>query len=197
MPTGGAKATAGASRPGSLTGPPDRSGVVLGLFLGRAGGRACRPGGAVEALLDLADQIFEIVDLAGQRERLLPLGLHRLLGLGLLFLPLVDQQGDALALLGERRHVALQPLLLLGDLARMRTRSARSAASASACTRMSGSTAPSMMAVRTECSASSGRTIIAGGGLRPMRCSAASTSAMAARRPSSDWRMPARCRRAA
>ena len=31
--------------------------------------------------------------------------------------------------------------------------------------------------------------MIAGGGSRPMRCSAASTSAMAARRPASDWRI--------
>ena len=46
---------------------------------------ACR---AVEALLDFADQIFEIVDLAGQHERLLPLGLQRLFGFGLLLLPL-------------------------------------------------------------------------------------------------------------
>ena len=48
-----------------------------------------------------------------------------------------------------------------------------------------------MMAVRTDCSASSGRTMMAGGGWRPMRCSAASTSAMVARRPRSDWRSDA------
>ena len=53
---------------------------------------------------------------------------------------------------------------------------------------MSGSTAPSMMAVRTDCSASSGRTISAGGGCRPIRCRAASTSAITARRSSSDLR---------
>ena len=51
---------------------------------------------------------------------------------------------------------------------------------------MSGSTAPSIMAVRTDSSASSGRTIMAGGGRRPMRCSAASTSVITRRRPSSD-----------
>ena len=55
--------------------------------------------------------------------------------------------------------------------------------------RISGSTAPSSMAVRTDCSASSGLTISAGGGRRPMRCSAASTSPITARRPSSDLRM--------
>ena len=45
-----------------------------------------------------------------------------------------------------------------------------------------------MIAVRTDCSASSGRTMMAGGGWRPIRCSAASTSAMVARRPSSERR---------
>ena len=39
----------------------------------------------------------------------------------------------------------------LGDLPRIRTKSARSAASASAWMRISGTTAPSMMAVRTDC----------------------------------------------
>ena len=44
------------------------------------------------------------------------LGFDRLFGVGLLLLALLDQQRDALALLGERRDVALQPLLFLGDL---------------------------------------------------------------------------------
>jgi len=60
--------------------------------------------------------------------------------------------------------------------------SARSAASSSACTRISGSTAPARMEPRIAASASSGRDRIAGGGVRPMRCSAMSTSASAARR---------------
>ena len=62
-------------------------------------------------------------------------------------------------------------------------------ASASTSCRISGSTAPSSMAVRTDCSASSGLAISAGGGRWPMRCSAASTSPITARRPSSDLRM--------
>ncbi len=47
------------------------------------------------------------------------------------------------------------------------------------------------MALRTDCSASSGCTITAGGGRRPMRCRAASTSASNAWRPSSDLRIAA------
>ena len=53
----------------------------------------------------------------------------------------------------------------------------RSAASLSAASRRSGTTAPRRMALRTEASASSGRTRIAGGGRWPMRWRAASTSA--------------------
>ena len=44
------------------------------------------------------------------------------------------------------------------------------------------------MAERTDCSASSGVTSSAGGGCRPIRCNAASTPAMSARRPSSEAR---------
>ena len=43
-----------------------------------------------------------------------------------------------------------------------------------------------MIAVRTACSASSGRTTSAGGGCRPIRCRAARTSTMTARRCCSD-----------
>ena len=64
----------------------------------------------------------------------------------------------------------------------------RSLASASTSLRISGSTAPNRIAERTDCSASSGVTSIAGGGLRPMRCSAASTLPMRWRRASSDAR---------
>ena len=68
----------------------------------------------------------------------------------------------------------------------MRDSSARSATSISVSLRKSGTTAPSRMALRTEASASSGFTRIAGGGLSPMRCSAPSTSASTPRRPASD-----------
>ena len=62
------------------------------------------------------------------------------------------------------------------------TSSERSATSVSTSTFMPGRTAPRSIAVRTETSASSGLTIRAGGGWRPIRWSAASTSAITARR---------------
>jgi septal ring factor EnvC (AmiA/AmiB activator) len=71
---------------------------------------------------------------------------------------------------------------------RRRTSSARSPASASAWCRISGSTAPSIMAERTDASASSALITSAGGGCRPMRCNAARISAMTSRRRSSDAR---------
>ena len=48
--------------------------------------------------------------------------------------------------------------------------------------RNSGTTDPSSIAVRSDCSASSGRTSSAGGVRRPARCSAASTSTISERR---------------
>ena len=67
-----------------------------------------------------------------------------------------------------------------------RDSSVRSAISTSVSSRSSGTTAPSRMALRTDDSASSGLTRIAGGGLSPMRCSAPSTSASTPRRAASD-----------
>jgi hypothetical protein len=64
----------------------------------------------------------------------------------------------------------------------------RSAARAAVSARISGTTAPSRMALLTDESASSGLTSRAGGGSRPMRCKAASTSASTERRESSDNR---------
>ena len=63
-----------------------------------------------------------------------------------------------------------------------RPSSARSVARVSASARSSGTTAPSSMAVRKAASMSSGWTRIAGGGRRPIRCSAARTSPMTPRR---------------
>ena len=71
-------------------------------------------------------------------------------------------------------------------LVRRRTISLKSVASASVSLRNSGKTAPSKIDVRIAASMSSGPTSTAGGGLRPMRCNAASTSAMTPRRLSSD-----------
>ena len=121
-----------------------------------------------------------------QRERWLALGLQRLFDLGLLLLPLPRPAARSADDPATRRRDRAPAVLLVGDLLAERIRSARSAASVAASRRMSGRTAPSIMAVRTDCSASSGRTMIAGGGWWPIRCSAARTSAMTARRPSSD-----------
>ena len=68
------------------------------------------------------------------------------------------------------------------------TSSPRSVASFSARPRNSGTTEPSSIAVRSDCSASSGRTSSAGGVRRPARCRAASTSTISARRESSEAR---------
>ena len=59
----------------------------------------------------------------------------------------------------------------------------------SARARSSGTTVPSSIAVRSDCSASSGRTSKAGGVRRPARCRAASTSTISERRESSDERI--------
>ncbi len=71
-----AKADRRSEPSGVLEAPPDRCGrrswLIFGLFLGGALGL---PRGAlrgVEVLLHLADQIFEIVDLAGQHAGFLP-----------------------------------------------------------------------------------------------------------------------------
>ena len=70
-------------------------------------------------------------------------------------------------------------------------RSLNSPASDSASLRISGTTAPSSMAARSDSSASSGRTSMAGGGRRPMRWSAARISPITSRRLSSDLRIEA------
>ena len=155
-----------------------------------AGGLAGGAGRAVEPLLELADQIFEIVDLARQFGGARPLGLERLLALGLLLSAAPrSARSCACARRRARRPRAFSRSRSAAISLRTRSSSARSLASASASCRISGSTAPSSMAVRTDCSASSGLTISAGGGRWPMRCSAASTSPITARRPSSDLRM--------
>ena len=69
------------------------------------------------------------------------------------------------------------------------TSSVRSPVNFSARARNSGTTEPSNMAVRSDCSASSGLTSKAGGVRRPARCSAASTSTISARRESSEPRI--------
>ncbi len=98
-------------------------------------------------------------------------------------------RSDAPLLLQAVRHRRGKVgLLLARSPCRIAASSARSATSLSVSPRMPGTTAPSRMALRTEASASSGVTRRAGGGLRPMRCSAASTSASSPRRSCSERR---------
>src|SRR5580692_3995775 len=62
-----------------------------GVFLDGAGVEAGLPGGAVEALLELADEVLEVVDLMRQLRGALPLRVEGLRDGGLFLLPLVDQ----------------------------------------------------------------------------------------------------------
>ena len=59
-----------------------------------------------EALLELADEILEVVDLVRQVRGVLPLGVERLLDGGLFLLPLVDQHVEAQLLVRESGEVA-------------------------------------------------------------------------------------------
>ncbi len=82
-PRNDAKATAGASRPGS------RKADKAGRESLRAASRASA-GGGVEAQLEAGDQFFESVDLAAQFGGAAALGIQRLLALGLQLLALID-----------------------------------------------------------------------------------------------------------
>ena len=180
-----AKATAGVSRPGSPKAA--RLGLVASFSMERAESRLARVAGS-RSCFELGDQILDRVDLMREVGGVLTLGVERLLGDGLLLLPLVDEKSHAQLLAAEHFEV----VALAGRVRRRSpcarpSRSARSPAKASACARISGTTAPSVIAVRTACSASSGRTISAGGGCRPMRCSAARISTIVPRRSSSDF----------
>ena len=150
-PRNDAKATAGASRPGS------RKADSAGRLSLRAASRAARDC-RVEALFELGDQIFEIVGLLRQIGGARALGGERLLALGLLLLPLrrsappcvcVRRRARRLRLRSRSRSAAmfLRTLSKLGEIAAPARRPRW---------RISGSTAPSNMAVRTDCSASSG-----------------------------------------
>src|SRR5580704_14781116 len=55
-----------------------------GVFLDGAGVEAGLPGGAVEPLLELADEVLEVVDLVGEVRGVLPLWVQGLLDGGLL-----------------------------------------------------------------------------------------------------------------
>ncbi len=77
-----------------------------GIFLDGAGIEAGLPGGAVEPLLELADEVLEVVDLVGEVRGVLPLCVQGLLDGGLLLLPLVDQHVEAQLLMRQRGEVA-------------------------------------------------------------------------------------------
>src|SRR5580692_2546878 len=77
-----------------------------GVFFDGTGIEAGLPGGAVEALLELADEVLEIVDLMRQVRGALPLRVERLLDGGLLLLPLVDQHIETQLLVRECGKVA-------------------------------------------------------------------------------------------
>src|SRR5580704_7051793 len=77
-----------------------------GVFLDGAGVEAGLPGGAVESLLELADEVLEVVDLMRQIRGALPLRVERLLDGSLLLLPLVDQHIEAQLIVRERGEVA-------------------------------------------------------------------------------------------
>src|ERR1700719_683972 len=77
-----------------------------GVFLDGAGVEAGLPGGAVEALLELADEVLEVVDLMRQVRGALPLRVERLRDGGLFLLPLVDQHIEAQLIVREGGEVA-------------------------------------------------------------------------------------------
>ena len=130
--------------------------------LARAASRGA--GGRIQVLFELGDQILEVGGLARELRGALALVGQRLLDLGLSLLPLFDQQRQALALVGEHEQVAARACRAPSAIClRSWTSSARSVASDSACWRISGSTAPSIMAERTDCSASSALISSAGG----------------------------------
>src|ERR1700689_4591456 len=62
-----------------------------GVFLDAAGVETGLPGGGVEPLLELRNEVLEVVDLMREVGGVLPLRVEGLLGGGLFLLPLVDQ----------------------------------------------------------------------------------------------------------
>ena len=174
--------------PGSLSAA--RSGRVASSAIERASAArfARRPG---RDLFELGDEVLKAVGLVRELGGTLPLGVERLLSGRLLASGVVrSARSCAIARAPRDRDCARD------DRVRRRYPCARSENGKIAgrarrpAPRISGSTAPSAIAVRTACSASSGRTSSAGGGCRPMRCRAARISTIAARRSSSDceWR---------
>src|SRR6202035_3905819 len=89
----GARAPAGILQSGKVG--------ARGVYLDGAGVEAGLPGGAVEALLELADEVLEVVDLMRQVRGAVPLRVERLRDGGLFLLPLVDQHIEAQLIVRE------------------------------------------------------------------------------------------------
>src|SRR5262249_17710245 len=148
--------------------------------------------GAVKAGFEFGNQILDRVDLVGEVGGVLPLATERLLGARLFLLPQVNQQCHAQLFAAQQIEFIGELVALRTDLLRTLTRAAMSVARVSACTRISGTTAPRVIAARTARKASSGLTSKAGG-WRPTRWRAAMISTMTAWRRSSDLRSNASC----
>ena len=99
-----ANATAGLSRPGSFS--------AARLCFGSAGfcGRGRRPGRGRDLLLDLADQILQVVGLAGQLDGLAALGFERLFGVGLFTLALLNEHGHPCSFLRKCGEITTERL---------------------------------------------------------------------------------------
>ena len=163
-----AKATAGASRPGSLSAAQRRAGCPKPFFRHRRAS-ATRAARAVpiEIALEPADQILEIVGLArqfGRRAGARPPRASSMLGL--LLLPLLDQQRQPQALVGQPSEVAVQALALVGDVLAHARKLAQDRPTSALCLAAASPAAPRRASWRSAatCSASSGRTRRAGGG---------------------------------
>ena len=157
-----AKATAGNQAARVLErGEVGPGGVVLDRT--RLGAR--RAGGGIEARFELGDEVLEAVDLARQVGGALAVRRQAPARSPLASLPLVDQNVHTQLLAPEQIEIARQTLMFADDSPcarapdrRDRRRARRPVHAYPA--RM----APSMIAVRTACSASSGCTRSAGGG---------------------------------
>jgi len=86
-------------------------------------------------------------------------------------LPFIDERGEPGLVIPETVRINRKIVALRGDRLRTEISSPRSPASFSARRAIRAQTAPSSMAVRSDCRASSGLTSKAGGIRRPARCS--------------------------
>ncbi len=170
-----------------------RSGRLSKAFfssLARAATRAARAV-AVQIALEPPDQVLEVVGLASQSGRRAGRSPARCLldSSACCFwrcsISSVSRGLSSASVLRSRSRRSRSSAMSLRSARKLR-QIGRTATSVSC--RISGSTAPSRMAERSDCSASSGRHQDDRRRWRPIRCSAASTSPMTPRRSSSDLR---------